>query len=103
MKSTDGFTTWNDKTDGAWPEENFQPDADFMGNQLPTIPAKSYVAGGPAFQYLAAGDAKPPGGAKVLVLTKGGVCVVGHWIDGAGFLGWAPLPKRDAEKEARIP
>ena len=21
----------------------------------------------------------------------------------AGFLGWAPLPKRDAEKEARIP
>lgn len=60
---------------------------------------KGYVAGGDAFQYPAAGDAKPPGGAKVLLLTKGGVCIIGQWKDDDFYLGWAPLPKRDKEKE----
>lgn len=61
---------------------------------------KNYVAGGPAFNYPKAGDATPPGGAKVLLLTIGGVCVIGPWASDGRYLGWAPLPKRDKEKEA---
>jgi hypothetical protein len=61
---------------------------------------KSYLAG-PAEEYFypAAGDEKPPGGADVHLLTVGGVCVRGQWKDNAGFIGWAPLPKRNHEKE----
>jgi hypothetical protein len=61
---------------------------------------KDYVAGAPPFLYPLAGDPLPPGGAKVLLLTKGGICVSGSWNDSGAFLGWAPLPKRNREKEA---
>ena len=63
---------------------------------------KDYLAGGAPFQYPDAGDEKPPGGAKVQLLTKGGICVSGSWNDSGAFLGWAPLPKRDKAKEARL-
>jgi hypothetical protein len=67
------------------------------------VPEKSYLAGGDAFLYPGAGDPVPPGGAKVLLLTEGGVCTIGHWNnDGFFFLGWAPLPKRDKQKEAML-
>jgi hypothetical protein len=33
----------------------------------------------------------PPGGAKVLLLSSAGVCVVGTWAEWA--MAWAPLPK----------
>jgi hypothetical protein len=54
----------------------------------------------PEYRYPAAGDPEPPGGAKVLLLTKGGVCVTGTWAPTGAFLAWAPMPKRDREKEA---
>jgi hypothetical protein len=36
----------------------------------------------------------PPGGVKLLLLTEGGVAVIGTWADGAGFVAWSYLPKR---------
>jgi len=38
---------------------------------------------------------KPPGGAKVLLLTPGGICVVGPWAEWA--VAWAPLPRLTPE------
>ena len=61
-----------------------------------------YVAGGQAYLYPAAGDPRPPGGAKVLLLTEHGICITGSWGAGQHLLGWAPLPKRDRDKEALI-
>lgn len=69
---------------------------------MTSISTKGYVAGGPAYHYPAAGDERPAGGAKVLLLTVGGVCVTGQWSDDGRYLGWAPLPKRDVAKEERI-
>lgn len=66
---------------------------------MTSVPIKGYVAGGDAFQYPAAGDKSPPDSAKVLLLTKGGVCIIGQWKPNDFYLGWAPLPKRDREKE----
>jgi hypothetical protein len=43
------------------------------------------------------GDPEPEPGAKVLLLTRGHVCVTGVWNE--YFLAWAPLPKRNKEKE----
>lgn len=58
------------------------------------------------YLYPRAGDPLPPGGAKVLLLTCGGTCVVGQWPSdprAAGYYaGWAPLPKRDKGKEASL-
>jgi hypothetical protein len=36
-------------------------------------------------------DEQPPLGNKMLLLTPGGVCVIGVWADWA--VAWAPLPK----------
>lgn len=63
------------------------------------IPAKGYVAGGDTYRYPAAGDRRPPGGAKVLLLTRGGICVTGMWDDSGAYIGWAPMPRRDKTKE----
>lgn len=71
-------------------------------SDLKIEPQRSYVAGGDAFLYPGAGDQKPPGGAKVQLLTIGGICVTGQWNDSGAFLGWAPLPKRDRKKEAQL-
>lgn len=54
------------------------------------------------YRYPLAGDDKPAGGAKVLLLTVGGVCVVGQWRDNAGFTAWSPMPKRNRTKESSI-
>jgi hypothetical protein len=59
--------------------------------------ARGYLAGDREFLYPAAGDPSPPGGAKVHLLTPGGICVDGGWK--SGFLGWASLPRRNKEKE----
>lgn len=67
-----------------------------------TFTHKEYVAGGAPYLYPGAGDPRPPGGAKVQLLTKGGICVTGTWSDNGTYLGWAPLPKRDKEKEAKL-
>jgi hypothetical protein len=39
-------------------------------------------------------DERPPRGVKLLILTSGGVAVIGDWRDNAGFVAWSPLPKR---------
>jgi hypothetical protein len=60
---------------------------------------KEFLAGGDEFLYPGVGDPKPPGGAKVLLLTLGKVCVSGPWNDSGAFVGWAPLPNRNKAKE----
>lgn len=37
----------------------------------------------------------PPMGVKILLLTEGGVAVIGTWRDDGGFIRWSPLPKRN--------
>lgn len=67
---------------------------------MTSISAKSYVTTDELrFYYPGAGDPKPPGGADVHLLTIGGICIRGSWKDDGSFLGWAPMPKRDREKE----
>lgn len=61
-----------------------------------------YLAGGQTYLYPALGEPSPPGGAKVHLLTRDGICVDGPWSPDGRFLGWAPLPKRDKAKEALI-
>lgn len=58
-----------------------------------------HIDGFPEYQYPLAGDAKPPGGSKVLLLTQGHICVTGCWADDGRYLAWAPLPPRNKAKE----
>lgn len=60
----------------------------------------TYAAGEAGWRYPAAAEEKPPKGVKVLLLTRGGTCIVGAWTDDGFFVAWSPLPKRDKEKEA---
>lgn len=60
--------------------------------------SKSYQAGGTPFFYPEAGDPAPLVGAKVNVLTIGGISTTGAW-DPSFCLAWAPLNSRDAYKE----
>jgi hypothetical protein len=69
---------------------------------MTTISATGYYAEGDCYRYPGAGDAEPPGGAKVLLLTRGGICVTGTWANTGMYLGWAPLPKRDRAKEQHM-
>lgn len=39
--------------------------------------------------------------AKVILLTKGKVAIVGPWLSGYGILAWRPLPKRNKDVEDR--
>lgn len=61
---------------------------------------KDYQAGpeGGEYLYPAAGDPEPRRGAKVQLLTIGGVHNTGPW-DAENNLGWLPLPKRNRVKE----
>lgn len=68
----------------------------------PSQTAKGYVAGGNEYFYPEDGDKPPPGGAQVHLLTTGGVCVRGSWSMDGRYLGWAPLPRRNQEREERI-
>lgn len=44
-----------------------------------------------------------PHGAKVLLLTEGGIAILGHVnAESKGYIAWAPLPDRNREKEAEI-
>lgn len=70
---------------------------------MTTTPITDYLASDEQhYRYPGAGDKRPPGGAKVLLLTRGGVCVLGHWSDSGAYLGWAPMPKRDKQKEQAL-
>ncbi len=62
---------------------------------------KPYFADGPAYLYPGAGDDLPPGGARVHLLTRGGTTTQGTWGD-PHFIAWAPLHKRDRNKESTL-
>ena len=36
----------------------------------------------------------PPLGRKLLLLTSGGVAVIGDWMRDSNLIAWSPLPKR---------
>ena len=38
--------------------------------------------------------------AKCLLLTVGGIAVIGAWGDGSGIEAWYPLPKRRKDKSS---
>lgn len=65
-----------------------------MTQSYPALSEKGYVAGRLGYLYPALGESKPPGGAKVLILNQGGVCISGTWSDNAGFIAWSPMPLR---------
>lgn len=50
---------------------------------------KDYLAGNTVWRTPE--EQAPPLGVKMLLLTGGGVCVIGTWGDWA--IAWAPLPK----------
>lgn len=50
-----------------------------------------YLAGMATF--LDPQESPPPLGAKVLLLTADGTCVIGAYAHNGGFLAWHPLPK----------
>lgn len=43
-------------------------------------------------------DDPPPRGAKLLILTSGGVAVFGEWTNQSNFVAWSPLPKKKIQK-----
>lgn len=57
-----------------------------------------HVDGDAVYRYPSAGDDHAPLSTKCLLLTIGGVCVVGTWNDN-DCIAWAPLPKRNKDKE----
>lgn len=60
----------------------------------------TYQAGeaGGEYLYPGAGDDEPNKGAKVQLLTIGGIHMTGPW-DSSYCIGWLPLPKRNKDKE----
>jgi len=58
--------------------------------------------GGLQYLYPEAGDEAPRKGAKVQLLTIGGVHTTGPWDNSGFYLGWLPLPRRNREKEKLI-
>ena len=57
-----------------------------------------YLAGGA--EFLDPMIHTPPVGCKILLLTPGGVCVIGHWSN--WFVGWHPLPTIPASVHERM-
>lgn len=62
---------------------------------------QTHIAAPPtAWRY----EVPPNRGAKVQLLTVGGISVTGQWYGEHGqyFMAWAPLLKRDKAREAEI-
>lgn len=38
----------------------------------------------------------PPLGVKLLLMTSGGVAILGGWAEGSNLVAWSPLPRRPA-------
>ena len=57
---------------------------------------------GGEYLYPRSGDPAPRVGAKVQLLTIGGVHTNGPWRDDGSCIGWLPLPKRNMGKEDMI-
>jgi hypothetical protein len=64
--------------------------------------SKDYIAGRAEWMYPELGDQTPAGGATVLLLTEGGVCIRGTWGTGYGLDAWAPLPKIDKARHRQL-
>jgi hypothetical protein len=47
-------------------------------------------------------DEVPPLGTKLLILTDGGVCVIGLWDPQTGARAWCPLPRLSKEMKKRL-
>lgn len=64
--------------------------------------SNNYQAGAQGGEYLypGAGDPAPRPGAKVQLLTIGGVHTTGPWDQSGFYVGWLPLPIRNTDKEA---
>ncbi|RQR63829.1 hypothetical protein [Burkholderia sp. Bp8998] len=64
-----------------------------LGKNYVTAPVSEWVYGKPQH-----------GGAKCLLLTIGGIAVIGVWQGEVGqhYLAWAALPKRNKELEAKL-
>jgi hypothetical protein len=71
-------------------------------NIPPGSAERGYVAGKAEFHYPALGDQTPPGGADVLLKTRGGICIRGKWTGDQFFVAWSPMPKGDKDKEQRM-
>ena len=63
---------------------------------------QKYQAGGAEYLYPEAGDEVPMVGAKVQLLTIGGVHTNGPWDNKGFYLGWLSLPKRNSAKEELV-
>ena len=61
-------------------------------NENPNMPA----AAGQVYFRDPASD-PPPRGVKLLILTTGGVTVVGDWSDKSNYAAWSPMPKRSVQ------
>lgn len=78
-------------------------DAKFSGREFPvneTAPtnARGYTAG--LAEWLDPLEVPPPRGSKILLLTAGGVCVIGHWCE--WMVAWHPLPRVPAVIRERL-
>lgn len=56
----------------------------------------------PAPEWKHPADEAPPLGTKLLILTRGAVCVIGLWDPEHGAVLWAPLPKISQEMRDRL-
>lgn len=65
--------------------------------------ATDHIAAAPGDLYWRYG-LPPHRGAKMLLLTRGCVCVPGNWTGeyGEQFIAWCPMSKRDKRLEAAI-
>ncbi len=57
-----------------------------------------HIAGEVWWRYPAAGDEAAPMASKCLLLTIGGICVVGTWRD-IDCGAWVTTPRRNYDKE----
>jgi hypothetical protein len=64
--------------------------------------SRKYLAGVAEYRYPGLGDPLPPGGSDVLLLTRGGICVRGPWTSDGRYMAWAPMPRRDKEREQQL-
>ena len=59
------------------------------------------VATAKAAEWLDPDETPAPRGAKILLLTRWGIAVIGMWAD-QGYVGWSPLPKVPAKIKAKM-
>ncbi len=65
--------------------------------------AKGYLASAtPEWSYPEAGDEPAPLGTMIQLLNSGGSSTKGQWTTGSNFIAWAPLLKRNRDKERLI-